>query len=199
MTDERTLAFYADAATRYADKFGRDDASPELSAFMDRLPPAARVLDLGCGPGRASAAMAVAGHRPDPVDASPEMVGIARDTLGLPARLGTFDDDYGEESYDGVWAAYSLLHAPRAHIPGHIAQLARALRPGGPLYLGLKLGEGEARDSLGRHYAYVTEPELTDWIAAAGLTLADSRTTTRRGCAGTDDPCIDLLAVKSDA
>ena len=193
--DARTLAFYAEAAARYADAFGRDEERQEAQHFLAYLPaPGARILDLGCGPGNASAVFVAAGHRPDPVDASAEMVAIARDRHGLPARQGTFDDDFGAQSYDGIWASYSLLHARRAELPGLIARLARALRPGGPLYLGLKLGEGEGRDALGRHYAYVGEAELRDWLAAAGLAVVSWHTDVKRGCAGTDDPCVDLIA-----
>ena len=194
MTDKKTLEFYAKAASLYADKFGAMNGSPMLAAFIEHLPPAARVLDLGCGPGNASATMAAKGHQPDPIDASPEMVEIARSQHGLPARVATFDDDWGSDTYDGIWASYSLLHARREAIPGYIAALARALRPGGPLFLGLKLGDGEARDHLGRHYAYVTEEELTVWLTAAGLVIVDSRKDIKTGCAGTNDPCIDLIA-----
>ena len=194
--DARTLAFYAEAAERYADSFGRVEERAQAKHFLSHLPvEKARILDLGCGPGNASALFAAAGHRPDPVDASAGMVGIAREVHGLPARLGTFDEDFGTAAYDGIWASYSLLHARRSELPGLIGRLARALRPGGPLYLGLKLGEGERRDSLGRRYAYVTEAELRDWLAGARLAVAWWNTDVKRGCAGTDDACVDVVAL----
>jgi hypothetical protein len=48
------------------------------------------------------------------------------------------------EAFDGIWASFSLLHTPKAEHSRHIGAMARALRPGGYLYLGMKLGEGEA-------------------------------------------------------
>ena len=196
MPDAKTLAFYDGAARDYAEKLSQGGVRPELAGFIARVRPGGRVLDLGCGPGKSSAEMAKAGLDPDPVDASTGMVAFARDTYGLPARHGTFDDDWGQETYDGIWASYSLLHAPRAEIPGHILRLAAALRPGGPFYIGMKLGETDARDRLDRFYSHVTEAELRDWMEAGGLTVVDVVLGESRGMAGTLDPHIDLTAVK---
>lgn len=198
MSDTRTLAFYDASAAKYAETLSKDHVRPELADFMARIVPGGRVLDLGCGPGKASATMARAGFDPDPVDASDGMVTFAKETFGVPARQGTFETDFGTDRYDGVWASYCLLHARREDIPKIITRLARALRPGGSLFIGMKLGEGEARDSLDRFYTYVSETELHGWIAAAGLTLTSSKTGVTKGMAGTMDPCIDLIAGKPD-
>ena len=194
--DEQTVGFYDAAARDYAEKLVKGHVRPELARFIARLPAGARVLDLGCGPGNASAAMAAAGLRPDPVDASDGMVRFAAETYGVPARLGTFDEDFGRARYDGIWASYSLLHARRAELPGLVARLCAALRPGGTLYLGMKLGEGEARDALGRHYAYVSAQELRDWTEAAGLEVLESVEGESRGMAGTLDPTVDFMAAR---
>ncbi|MGR3485791.1 MAG: class I SAM-dependent DNA methyltransferase [Paracoccaceae bacterium] len=162
MADARTLAAYAEHAARYAARFDAGAPSPALAAFLARMPAGARILDLGCGPGGASAHMAAAGHAPDPVDASPEMVALAR-ARGLDARRAQFDDLDAAGAYDGVWANFSLLHATRNEIPRHLRAVIRALRPGGWLHLGMKTGSGEARDALGRRYTYVTTEELDAW------------------------------------
>jgi SAM-dependent methyltransferase len=47
------------------------------------------------------------------------------------------------DAFDGIWASFSMLHTPKAEHRTHVAAMARALRPGGYLYLGMKLGEGE--------------------------------------------------------
>ena len=194
--DPRTIRFYDTAAERYATltHTGRPTAAPV--AFMAQLPDGARVLDLGCGPGRASFHMAEAGHSPDPVDASHAMVDLARGT-GLPARLATFDDLDAIEAYDGVWANFSLLHAPRGALPRHLAAIARALRPGGVFHAGMKTGTGEARDTLDRRYTYVTPQEWTNLLRAAGFDPLATREGVDKGCAGTDDAYLVTLARKA--
>lgn len=197
-TDTETLAVYAAQAQAYADRFGKDEPSESLTALIAALPPGACVLDLGCGPGQASRFMADAGLRPDPVDASPEMVALAQ-AQGLPARLGTFDDLDATAAYDAVWANFSLLHAPRAVFPRHLAAIARALKPGGLFHLGLKTGTGERRDRLGRFYAYFSEAELEVALAQAGFTILTRRTFAESGLAGPVEPGIIILSRKSNA
>lgn len=194
--DKQTVAFYDKAAADYAGKLGKWEGRKDLTEFIALLPNGGRVLDLGCGPGGASATMAKAGLDPDPVDASEGMVRFATETHGLPARIGDFSEDWGKARYDGVWASYCLLHAPEAELPGIVARLCAALRPGGAIYIGMKLGEGQARDRLERLYTYVTQDQLTQWLAEAGLRLHNCATSTVKGMAGTLDPCIDLIAVK---
>lgn len=192
--DRETLAVYAERAEDYANLVQSEGAGKDLKAFIAALPPRAHVLDLGCGPGFASAHMAKAGLRPDPVDASPEMVALARNRFGLPARIARFDQIEGEDIYDGVWASFSLLHAPRAAFPGHLDALHKALKPGGRLYLGMKLGSGEQRDAIGRFYTFYSEDELRDHLEHAGFTVASSREGADKGLAGTIDPFIIIQA-----
>lgn len=168
--DRRTLEVYDARAADYAARFGSGGEDVHLLAFVAELAPGARVLDLGCGPGSASALMAAEGHRPDPVDASAAMVALAQER-GLPARQASFDDIAGEGPYEAVWANFSLLHAARAALPGHLAALHDALVPGGLLHIGMKTGAGEHRDSLGRLYTYVGLQELRELLQAAGFAI----------------------------
>ncbi len=166
--DQETLAVYDAQAEAYAAR--RDGLiEPGLPEFMAQLPAGGVVLDLGCGPGDSALHMQQAGFRVDAVDASAEMVKAAR-ALGVDARQATFAEIEGEAVYDGIWASYSLLHAPREAMPGHLARLRRALKPGGYFHIGMKLGVGAKRDPLGRLYTYYGEDELEGLLRAAGLT-----------------------------
>lgn len=116
-------------------------------AHMLRLyaPPAGRVLDLGCGAGRAGVALAPQGYRVIGLDVTWEMIraagqayaeaGLSRDLLqgdarALPLPAATFD-------------VVLVLIAALQHIPGRrarqgaFAQIGRVLRPGGRLILAL--------------------------------------------------------------
>lgn len=194
--DRATLALYDEKAADYADRFRKLEATPRLSAFIAQLPPGARVLDLGCGPGTAAAAMQAAGLEVDALDASAGMIALARERFGLDARLGTFDEVEPDATYDGIWANFSLLHAPRAAMPGHLARLYQALAPGGLFHIGLKLGEGEERDSLGRFYTYYTEAELLALLIGTGFTPISQDTGRDEGFAGTQSDWIVVWSRK---
>ena len=191
--DPQTIRVYDDRANDYAnmtdDKTAKD---PQLRAFIADCPPGGHVLDLGCGPGVAAAAMARAGLRVDAVDASGEMVALAGAHAGVSARLATFDQISGRDVYDGIWASFSLLHAPRADFPRHLGALHAALKPGGAFYIGMKLGTGEARDSIGRKYTYYSADALQAHLTQAGFTVTDQRLGSGTGLDGSHSEWISV-------
>ena len=193
MPDERTISVYSSEAARYETLTETDIQRRALDWFLAALPEKAHIFDLGCGPGLHATEMVARGHTVSALDATPEFVDAAR-SRGIDARLGTFDDLTEESAYDGIWASFSLLHAPHADMPRHLAAIHRALCPGGHLYLGLKLGEGEHRDDLGRFYTYYSEPELTGLLDAAGFTVIETKTGTGKGLSGSEDPFILILS-----
>ena len=192
--DAQTLAVYAAQADRYAQAFDTARPDPWLDAFLAAMPEGGHVLELGCGPGRIAGVMQRAGLVVDAVDASPEMAALAQRLHGVAVRVARFEDIAGTGVYDGIWANFSLLHAPKAGMPGHLARLARALKPGGRLHLGLKTGTGERRDALGRFYAFYEEDELRDLLAGAGFTVAACDHGEGPGLAGTSDPFMLVTA-----
>jgi len=196
MPDAKTIATYDAKADEYADLPGNDGPDADLQAFLDLMPAGAHVLDLGCGPAHASAYMRDAGLVPDPVDASPGMVTLANTRHAIGARLGTFDDIASTALYDGVWANFSLLHAPRLDLPRHLARLAQALKPGGIFHIGMKTGAGEKRDRIDRLYTYVTQAELAELLTDAGLTVIAQRTGEGKGLDGTMAPFVTMRARK---
>lgn len=192
--DEETIRVYSAEAERYAEVVAQSVSDPALTAFLEHLPPQSTILDLGCGPGLAAGQMARAGHDVTATDATPEMVQMAAKQPGVTAQLATFDDITGKHLYDGIWANFCLLHAPRTALPRHLAALAKALKPGGLFHIGMKTGTGEQRDKIGRRYTYVTEDELTELLQAVGLTIIRSRTGADPGLDGTVAPWVTLLA-----
>ncbi len=190
MTDRKTISIYDQRAGEYASKLTSDAPYPRLEAFINAMPDGGHVLDLGCGPGNAAARMKTRGLRVDALDASAAMVDLARDRYGIDVRLGTFDDVCEIEAYDGIWAHFSILHAPRDSVPALLHRLNRALKPSGRLLLAMKSGIGEKRDSIGRHYCYFSEAELDDMLSAAGFTVVDKEHGRDRGLAGTPEDWI---------
>jgi len=79
----------------------------------------------------------------------------------------------------------------------HLTRIARALKPGGLLHIGMKTGQGEARDPIGRFYTYYSDAELTELLRTSGLSVVSRATGREKGLAGTIDPWIILLARKT--
>ncbi len=194
MSDPETIAFYDRAAAKAGDL--RADGPPDffLQRFLDALPPEAEVLDLGRGHGIASAHLARAGHRVTGLDASAALLDVAR-RLAPDARFvqGGFDDLDAIAAYDGVWANFALLHAPRAAMPAHLAAIARALRPGGLFHVSMLLGAAEARDRHGRAYSYFTQGELDRLLAEAGFARLAVDTGEKTGLDGIAEPFAAYL------
>lgn len=194
MTDRDTIAVYDARAGDYAKLETSDTPSETLAAFIATLPTGARVLDLGCGPGTSARHMVRAGCVVDALDASAEMIGLASTIDGVTARQASFDEISGTAIYDGVWANFSLLHAPRADMPRHLSAIHTALKPGGLFHIAVKEGTGAHRDSINRLYTYYTEAELTHLLQAAGFSVGPYRRGRDKGLSGEDADWISVTA-----
>ncbi len=195
-SDAETIKIYDTKASEYAEiTVGGMESDPRLKAFIKALPPGGHVLDLGCGPGSSSKLMAQAGLKVTALDASAEMVALAACHAGVTARQATFDELAGDNIYDGVWANFSLLHAPRDALPRHLDALRLALKPNGLLVIAVKTGRGEKRDSLGRLYTYYEEEELTALLVNHGFA---PREIVRGRDKGLDGSMADWFSVNAD-
>ncbi|MDG1376635.1 MAG: class I SAM-dependent methyltransferase [Yoonia sp.] len=196
MPDEKTITFYDTAAERYANLTDTGTPSENLTAFMALLPKGGSVLDLGCGPARSSVHMREAGFKPDPVDASTGMIELANKTHNIGARFATFDDIDMVDAYDGVWANFSLLHAPLGDLPRYLLAISKALHSKGFFHIAMKVGAGAERDKIDRLYSYVSVSELRGLLKDAGFEVLDVVEGHEVGCAGTNDPFVVMRARK---
>jgi SAM-dependent methyltransferase len=192
--DTKTLSVYDMRAEDYAAMRTNAVEKDLLNRFIRALPPGGRVLDFGCGPGQAAATMQRAGLKVDAVDGSAEMVALAARRPGVMARQETFDMLDARDEYDGVYASFSLLHARRLDFPRHLEAIHRALRPGGIFFIGMKLGRGEKRDSLGRFYTYYSPSELVEILEMAGFTPNFQNIWHSSGLAGGQEEMIGAFA-----
>lgn len=160
IADRQTLDVYAQEAANYATRDRKERADGFLEPFIALMPAGAVILDLGCGVGWAAAVMQDRGLDVHALDASPEMAALAQRRLKRPVRVASFESVNEVKTYDGIWASGALLHVAKAAMPELLDRLVRALKPGGLLLATFKAGQGEARDKLGRFYAYYTLPEL---------------------------------------
>ena len=193
MTDERTINAYTNKVAEYLKIPLPPEQLEARQAFADAVGAGGYVLDLGSGPGSDSGFLMRQGLKVRALDATPAFVEHAREN-GVDAHLGTFDDVTETAEYDGIYASFSLLHAPRADFPRHLQAIHRALKPGGQLFLGMKLGTGEHRDDLDRYYSYYTEAEIEDALNKAGFTIDRAVHGIGKGLAGSYDEYILVFA-----
>jgi SAM-dependent methyltransferase len=111
-----------------------------IELLLQRLPEAARVLDLGCGTGLPTARiLAKQGHQVTGVDLSPVMVELASrnvpEATFLCQDFSSIDSSFGE--FDAVIGFFSLLMLPRKVIRQVLANVREMLSPSGCLALGM--------------------------------------------------------------
>ncbi|MFN9499618.1 MAG: methyltransferase domain-containing protein [Erythrobacteraceae bacterium] len=193
--DPDTIAFYQERAPHWVFHSG-EAQSHQLDAFLDRLPPQAMVLELGCGGGRDAAHIKQRGFAVDATDATTALVKRANQAFALGARVMAFDEIEADAAYAGVWAHASLLHCPRAVLADVLARIHRALKPGGWHFASYKLGDGEGRDLLGRLHNFPSPEWLIAAYEAAGFTIEDQDTYPVQASDGTMRDWIDLTVRK---
>jgi SAM-dependent methyltransferase len=162
-----STSYYDDNAERFFADTAFADLTEGRRRFVEALPPAARVLDAGCGSGRDSLAFKDLGFAVTAFDGSGVMVRKASAHTGLDVLHLTFADVAWRDAFDGVWANASLLHVPHAELPDVMARLRDALVPGGVWELSFKLGQGE-RQTPGRLFTDLDEPMVRELVAQVG-------------------------------
>ena len=146
-----------------------------LTLFAEHLPSGASVVDLGCGAGRDLRAFSRLGFHASGLDASAPLARLAQAYSKCPVVVGDLRAlPYASRSFDGAWAAASLLHLRRDDIQTALAETRRILRPGGYLFSSVKCGVGEGLDSKGRWFTYFQPAEWVAQLVHAGLHVVES-------------------------
>lgn len=111
--------------------YGRMKAERFIEAGLDRLPPGARVLDVGCGTGFHVARLRERGFDVVGVEPGPELRRRAQ-ANNPGARIDDGDMEnlaFDDGSFDGLLAVEVIRHVP--HPERAVVEAARVLRPGG--------------------------------------------------------------------
>ena len=186
-------------ANRWWDQNGPQKALHALNPVRlryvaDRVPlEGAKVLDIGCGAGLLSEALAGEGARVTAIDLAPELIDVAK----LHQLEAGHQIDYRVQSaeaiadelpggFDAVTCMEMLEHVPD---PGSVIEAcARLLKPGGRLFLSTlnRTPAAFALAIVGAEYVarllpkgthqyrdFIRPAELAAWLRAAGLQLED--------------------------
>lgn len=125
---------------------------------LARLGPEQRALDVCCGTGDVSLALARTGARVTGLDFSPEMLTVARQRARRAAEPVEFVQGdalalpFAEGSFDAVTISYGLRNL--ADFRAGLAEMARVLRPGGRLVV-LDFGQPANRLWRALYFAYL--------------------------------------------
>lgn len=192
--DKETLGAYQKSAKTYQNLVSTAAPDSDLQRFLDLCSSGDSVLDFGCGPGNSAAMMKAAGLNVTALDASSEMVALAKEAYGIDAICADFTWLSQSNLFDAIWANFSLLHVPKADFPSHLDAIKHALKPSGLFHIGMKIGDGEERDKLGRFYSYYEQDELIDLLETAGFDVSFQRLGEGKGLAGDVSPFIIVNA-----
>ncbi|REE58682.1 demethylmenaquinone methyltransferase/2-methoxy-6-polyprenyl-1,4-benzoquinol methylase [Streptomyces sp. 3212.3] len=128
------IAYYRARAPEYDRVYaGREDLR-ELLALIDTLPVTGDVLELACGTGRWTQALAARARSVTAVDAAPEVLAIAREqTVSQTVQFIQADVLAWRppRRYDTVFFAFWLSHVPPSRVPDFWDTVATALTPHG--------------------------------------------------------------------
>ncbi|MFI6289052.1 class I SAM-dependent methyltransferase [Streptomyces sp. NPDC051018] len=127
-------AYYRAGAAEYDRPYAERGHLRELLTLVDELPIAGDVLELACGTGQWTPLLAAGARSVTAVDASAEVLALARARTASPSVRFIQADLFTwrpPRRYDTVFFAFWLSHVPPARLPGFWNSVAGALSRGG--------------------------------------------------------------------
>jgi SAM-dependent methyltransferase len=185
----------AEAATYGEEEYPWDMQREWVARVLRLIRPGATVLDAPCGTGKYFPMLAAASVRVAGVDQSAGMLAKAQERgIAFSLERLSLQELWYADRFDAVLTIDGMQHIPPEDWPGVLANLHRAARPGGWLYLtvhelerhhlerafqglsarGLPVVWGELAepDAPGYHYCPGRD-QAVDWFGQQGLAIAD--------------------------
>lgn len=169
-----TIDYYNRIADSYYWTTVGIDMSKLRNAFAAYLPAEARVIDLGCGSGRDVMAFGDMGHEASGLDASKELVELAKERLEVKASVGDMVTWRASEPYDGIWCCASLIHLNEEEKKRFFGNLQYNLKPGGVIYISVKEGIETGTNEEGVYTSNCTAEELKSFLNGAGCEILET-------------------------
>src|SRR3989338_8476086 len=165
--EQKTLEAYKTIAQTRNKTHGNPDFWRSEFEKFSKLLPVGKVIDIGCGGGRDAVLFTDAGYDYIGVDLSEEMLVGARELLSNAdfRQMDMYSLDFQPDSFDGFWAAASLLHIPKRNVAKVLEQIKKTVKSGGIGFFAVKEGDDErmVKGSLKgdeRFFAFYKEEEF---------------------------------------
>jgi ubiquinone/menaquinone biosynthesis C-methylase UbiE len=168
-------AWYEDVWEQLPDGLTPEAAARRRDFLLSWVSPGDRVLDLGCGDGTFTAALAEAGAQPTGADVAEAALRRARERHPGPEYVRIEPHGpwpFPDAGFDAVWAGEVLEHV--ADTESWVREVRRVLRPGGRLLVttprvGALARARRAPDPRGQHLRFYTRRSLRDLLADTGF------------------------------
>ena len=177
-----TLNSYDTSALEYAKNTADLHPKDEAQKFVNGLPKNAKIIDIGCGPGRDAKIFSNCGLEVLGIDFSIKMIESARQNAPncsfYVMDIETLD--FPSETFDGAWISCALLHIPKKNIPSVLHKIYALLKPKGFLYLSVKQShidetiEADSRyGGLEKYWSFYEPDELMNLLISANFKIVD--------------------------
>ena len=190
-----TAAYDSGAAEYDQHEYPSDTQREWVVRLLGRLEPNSLLLDAPCGTGKYFSLVADAGHRVVGVDQSSGMLEQAGARgIAVEVERASLQDLSFDKRFDAVLTIDAMENVPPEDWPAVVANLHRALRPGGLLYMTVEevddstidhefeelsrrgapavRGEVIEGDVAGYHY-YPGRERVLGWFKTAGLEVVE--------------------------
>lgn len=162
--------YYNNNAKAFFEGTAYVDMSMQYKDFLVSIPKGGFILDAGCGSGRDSLFFKNLGYQVVAMDGSIEMCKLASEHIGQEVVHKRFQEVDFKETFDGIWAAASLLHVPSSEIEMVLGRLKDSLKPSGVFYASFKYGDFEGERN-GRYFHDLTEDTAKALFTKVGFTV----------------------------
>jgi len=183
--DETTKTY-----NRIAEEYGKTHFDPSFWGkefqIFNKLIDGKKVIDIGCGAGRDAVLFTQEDFDYTGIDYSKEMLSIARKRAktGKFILMDFYDLNLPKNSFDGFWAAASILHIPKRKIAKVLQDIRKIIKPNGVGFISIKerksIGEGIIKEGkyggIARYFAFYDKKEFQKLLESNGFSVIRSHT-----------------------
>lgn len=146
MITKPVVSTYSEIADKYTQQYFDDlSDTPWIDKLLSKAKKGSLILDVGSGPGQFTKYMIDKGYQVLGIDLTDEMLQIARRKVpeGDFRKMDMRQLDFKPGTFDGILAAYSLIHIPTQEIPRTLNEFFRVLKPKGYVLIIVQRGNSD--------------------------------------------------------